>query len=170
MDARMTRERHEDILTPERLAAANIHPETWLATDYLNHFNEAIMLLEMVPAMPDCAEDVLEWKSKTYAQHFEDSGFQEKELAIAAYQLADPDVRAQFEDMVADFDACMSAMQTLLRNGDPSTPDVQAMISQVLEQDMKPIVSRTNGIIHAGAAPDSSDTSDAQAGIDRLFD
>ena len=31
-----------------RLADANINPVTGLATDYLNHFNEAIMLLEML--------------------------------------------------------------------------------------------------------------------------
>jgi len=30
------------------LLAANINPRTGLATDYLNHFNEAIMLLEMI--------------------------------------------------------------------------------------------------------------------------
>ena len=35
-----------------RLRAANINPRTGLATDYLNHFNEAIMLLEMIPDMP----------------------------------------------------------------------------------------------------------------------
>ena len=39
------------------LSAANINPRTGLATDYLNHFNEAVMLLEMVPDMPECAED-----------------------------------------------------------------------------------------------------------------
>ncbi|MEO8318885.1 MAG: hypothetical protein ABI561_11235, partial [Bradyrhizobium sp.] len=38
-----------------QLKAANINPRTGLATDYLNHFNEAIMLLEMVPDMPECA-------------------------------------------------------------------------------------------------------------------
>src|SRR5262249_13363385 len=43
------------------LRAANINPRTGLATDYLNHFNEAVMLLEMVPDMPECAEDFLHW-------------------------------------------------------------------------------------------------------------
>jgi hypothetical protein len=46
----------------ERLRAANINPRTGLATDYLNHFNEAIMLLEMIPDMPECAEDFLGWQ------------------------------------------------------------------------------------------------------------
>jgi hypothetical protein len=39
---------------PAQLVGANINPTTWLATDYLNHFNEAIMLLEMLPCAPEC--------------------------------------------------------------------------------------------------------------------
>ncbi|WP_213030289.1 hypothetical protein, partial [Acinetobacter baumannii] len=50
-----------------QLKAANINPRTGLATDYLNHFNEAIMLLEMVPDMPECAEDFLAWTPLSYA-------------------------------------------------------------------------------------------------------
>jgi hypothetical protein len=36
------------------LANANINPRTRLATDYLNHFNEAIMLLYMLSSAPEC--------------------------------------------------------------------------------------------------------------------
>ncbi|TKW73515.1 MAG: hypothetical protein DI543_26560, partial [Bradyrhizobium icense] len=42
-----------------QLRAANINPRTGLATDYVKHFNEAIMLLQMIPDMPECAEDFL---------------------------------------------------------------------------------------------------------------
>ncbi len=52
------------------LMAANINPRTGLATDYLNHFNEAIMLLELIPDMPDCYELFLEWQPLSYAEHF----------------------------------------------------------------------------------------------------
>jgi len=52
------------------LRAANINPRTGLATDYLNHFNEAIMLLEMIPDMPECSGDFLEWRPLSYAEHF----------------------------------------------------------------------------------------------------
>ncbi|MDP3655070.1 MAG: hypothetical protein Q8R67_25705, partial [Rhodoferax sp.] len=41
----------DDAARAALLRAANINPRTGLATDYLNHFNEAIMLLEMVPDM-----------------------------------------------------------------------------------------------------------------------
>ena len=64
------------------LLAANINPRTGLATDYLNHFNEAIMLLEMIPDMPECAEDFLTWTPLSYAEHFWASNFKARDLAI----------------------------------------------------------------------------------------
>ena len=58
------------------LRAANINPRTGLATDYLNHFNEAIMLLEMIPDMPECAEEFLRWQPLSYREHFTAFPFQ----------------------------------------------------------------------------------------------
>src|SRR5487761_2781941 len=81
-----------------RLRAANINPRTGLATDYLNHFNEAIMLLEMVPDMPECAEDFLGWRPLSYAEHFTASNFKARDLAIASYDSADPIIRAEFDN------------------------------------------------------------------------
>src|SRR6201982_3555780 len=80
----------------ERLRVANINPRTGLATDYLNHFNEAIMLLEMVPDMPECSEDFLAWYPLSYAEHFTLSNFRARDLAIEAYELADERIRAEF--------------------------------------------------------------------------
>src|SRR5712672_2025711 len=83
------------------LQAANINPRTGLATDYLNHFNEAIMLLEMIPDMPDCAEDFLTWQPLSYREHFAASNFRARELAIAAYDSADPAIRSEFDSITA---------------------------------------------------------------------
>src|SRR5262249_53928612 len=57
------------------LLKANINPVSLLATDYLNHFNEAVMLLELIPDMPDMLTDAKRWAPKPYKQHFRDSGF-----------------------------------------------------------------------------------------------
>src|ERR1700722_9124512 len=81
----------------EQLRAANINPRTGLATDYLNHFNEAVMLLEMVPRMPECAEDFMGWKPLSYAEHFTASNFKARDLAIEAYNMADGRIRAEFD-------------------------------------------------------------------------
>ena len=74
----------------ERLAQANINPVTRLATDYLNHFNEAIMLLEMLPTVPEFAADILTWRPLSYKEYFAASHFKERELAIEAYEVAEP--------------------------------------------------------------------------------
>src|SRR3954464_5396825 len=76
-----------------QLRAVNINPRTGLATDYLNHFNEAIMLLEMIPDLPDCADDFLAWQPLSYREHFAASNFKARELAIEAYDSADPAIR-----------------------------------------------------------------------------
>ena len=40
-----------------RLVEANVNPQTGFASDYLNHFNEAVMLLELMAEVPECRED-----------------------------------------------------------------------------------------------------------------
>ena len=57
-------------IDPARLIEANINPVTGLATDYLNHFNEAIMMLELIPAMPECVDDLMGWRVMSYCEHF----------------------------------------------------------------------------------------------------
>jgi hypothetical protein len=79
----------------------NINQNTLLATDYLNHFNEIIMLLEMVPSMPECYQDAAEWQPKSYADHFRDSCFSDAELAILAYENAPQNYRQAFDATIA---------------------------------------------------------------------
>ena len=76
-----------------RLADAHINPGTGLATDYLNHFNEAIMLLEMLAECPECMDDLRAWRPRDYREHFRQSNFAARDLAIAAYDAADPIAR-----------------------------------------------------------------------------
>src|ERR1700754_4964669 len=83
----------------QMLLDANINPRTGLATDYLNHFNEAIMLLEMIPDMPECVEDFLGWQPLSYCEHFTASNFKARDLAIEAYDSADQTIRAEFDNV-----------------------------------------------------------------------
>jgi hypothetical protein len=93
---------------PEVLARANIVPATGLATDYLNVFNEAVMLFGLLSDMPDMIEELLVWQPLTYEQHFARSGFQAKELAILAYQNCDPAVKAPFDALSSDLGIMMA--------------------------------------------------------------
>ena len=80
-----------------RLADAHINPATGLATDYLNHFNEAIMLLDMVAECRDCLDDLRAWQRRSYREHFRRSSFKARDLAISAYDTADPVARDMLE-------------------------------------------------------------------------
>ncbi len=99
-----------------RLAGANINPVTGLATDYLNHFNEAIMLLEMLSDCPECRDEFLAWRPMNYREHFMASRFKGRDMAIAAYDAANPALRdclnTLADTMIAVLQATGAAMKT----------------------------------------------------------
>lgn len=84
----------------ERVKGTNVNEQTQFATDYLNHFNEIIMLLDVLPDVRGCLEDAREWRPKSYQEHFRDSSFSDKELAVAAYDQALAKYRELFEETV----------------------------------------------------------------------
>ncbi|MEA4839063.1 MAG: hypothetical protein VB101_12350 [Rhodospirillaceae bacterium] len=88
-----------------RMAGTNINAQTLLATDFLNHFSEVVMLIEMIPDMPDCFEEVLEWQPKSYLDHFRDSHFPDRDLAMAAYEAVPDRYKTPFEDIVTQMNA-----------------------------------------------------------------
>jgi len=92
----------------ERVKGTNINPQTVLSTDYLNHFNEIVMTLEMIPDMPELLEDAREWGPKTYPEHFQESGFADKELAIEAYEHVPPRFRQPFELTIGTLNSLVS--------------------------------------------------------------
>src|SRR6202161_3427674 len=99
-----------------QLRAANINPRTGLATDYLNHFNEAIMLLEMIPDMPECAEEFLEWQPRSYREHFAASNFRARELAIEAYDSANLQIRTEFDNITGAMSSILIAVSEAMRD------------------------------------------------------
>lgn len=91
-----------------KVEGTNIHPQTLLATDYLNHFNEIVMMLEMIPDMPDCFEDAQAWQPKSYQDHFRDSQFRDKDLAVEAYEHVPGRFRKPFEDVIAQMNSVIA--------------------------------------------------------------
>jgi hypothetical protein len=131
-----------------RLAQANINPTTGLATDYLNHFNEAIMLLEMLTAMPECGEDFLAWRPMTYCEHFAASSFKERDLAMQAYDVAD------------------SALELSL------SPRAAGTLAAQAAAWLKPMVARAGAVINGTFMPAPIEVAGPapQATVDALFE
>jgi hypothetical protein len=135
-----------------RLKAANINPRTGLATDYLNHFNEAIMLLEMIPDIPECAADFLEWHPLSYAEHFTASNFKARDLAIEAYQSADVKIRTEFDNITSTMTSILTAVGSAMR--EVRQDKTRATLAEQATGWVKPLVALAGGIINGGSESD----------------
>jgi hypothetical protein len=135
-----------------RLRAANINPRTGLATDYLNHFNEAVMLLEMIPDIPECAEDFLSWRPLSYREHFTASNLKARDIAIEAYDSADAVIRAEFDNITSAMTSILTAVGNAMR--DARQDKTRATLAQQATGWVKPLVALAGGIINGGAEDD----------------
>jgi hypothetical protein len=134
------------------LRAANINPRTGLATDYLNHFNEAVMLLEMIPDMPECAEDFLGWEPLSYAEHFTASNFKARDLAIDAYNTADVRIRTEFDNVTSAITSILAAVSAAMREA--TKDDTRTRLAEQATGWVKPLVMQAGGIINGHGAAD----------------
>lgn len=145
-----------------RLADANINPLTGLATDYLNHFNEAIMLLELLPSCPDCRDDILAWRPMSYCEHFAASAFSGRDLAIAAYEAADPALRTRLEELIGEMNTVLEETRAALVTGLAATAASALAVSAAAR--LRPLAARAAALINGVSGAEAP-----QAMIDRLM-
>lgn len=157
--------------TVKEMRAAKVNPRSGLATDYLNMFNEAIMLFEMALDMPEMADELSTWSPKSYTEHFEASGFEMTATVLAAYETAEPDLKADFDTLCAHtcetFLTAIGQVQAMDLSDDGGGFEAQAVL-----EDLKSLQAKLDGMIHnsklnAGEPEATVDTT--QAEIDALF-
>ena len=144
----------------------NINPATGLSTDYLNHFTEAVMVLEMVGAMPECLDDLRAWAVKTYPEHFASSHFSNRDAIIAAYHSADPTVRAVLDRTSEVLNAMVWRTRELVLQH-VGTAEVEAVARRGLDR-LRPLIARTSAVIN-GTALEAADRQGPQAAVDAIF-
>ncbi|MFO7477136.1 MAG: hypothetical protein R6X03_02090 [Methyloceanibacter sp.] len=156
------------------IPGTNINESTLLASDYLNHFHELVMLFEAISTGPeDFADDLLSWRPLTYEEHFAESGFRDKNLAIAAYRRAPPRIRARFDEAVARLhgEAVTLIAEVAAELAGGKTLDETC---QRAAQRLRVLIDEANAIANGEALfdPDEAEArSDVsgQAAIDALF-
>jgi hypothetical protein len=144
----------------------NINPSTGLSTDYLNHFTEVLMMLEMVGAMPECLDDLRAWNLKTYPEHFAASRFRNREDIIAAYQSADPAVRMALDEASDVLNTMVRRTRELVLRH-IGTAEVEAVVRRALDK-LRPLIARTAALINGTAF--EPDRQGPQAAVDAIFD
>ncbi|ESQ89541.1 hypothetical protein ABAC460_11740 [Asticcacaulis sp. AC460] len=138
------------VYSEQELLAANVNPATGLATDYLNLFNEAIMLFEMGLDMPDMAEELADWHKRDYVHHFENSGFEMKDVVIWAYRHAPADIRCAFDECcekaLVSFDSSINILLSSNLDDEAARADLAERL-----RDMKGLVVEMDSHIHGRA-------------------
>jgi hypothetical protein len=143
-----------------------INPRTGLSTDYLNHFTEAVMVLEMITTMPECVDDLKAWQPKSYCEHFAASRLSNRETVIAAYHRADPAVREALDRAAETLNVVLAKTRNVVVSH-RTTPEAEALARRAASW-LKPLIARMAAVIDGGSTPGSG-RHDCQAAIDAML-
>lgn len=149
----------------EKVRGTNVSEQTLLATDYLNHFNEIIMTLEMVPDMPELLDEAKGWAPKSYQDHFRGSSIADKELAVEAYDHVPEKFKAPFEATIEQANnVVFSAIQRIERELEQGSPEMVRVACTTASHLLQKLMDHASANIHG-----SISTMD-QNDIDALLD
>jgi hypothetical protein len=166
VNAMQASEMADDTEIASRLTDAHINPATGLATDYLNRFNEAVMLLDMLASCPEFRADFLAWEPMSYREHFRLSHFQTRDVAIAAYDRADPDLRNSLDTLAVTMTIVLEATRAAMDDTDRRPETVAALAGNAIGW-LKPLIARAGALINGESDEKSAAT--PQEGVDRLM-
>lgn len=102
--------------TLEERAAALVNPASGIANDYLNHFNEILLLIENLPTLlPEMLDELLEWRPVTYREYFAKSLLPGSARALQIYDGLDDGFRREFEGVIDGVNAMAQASIEVIR-------------------------------------------------------
>ncbi|MBB4633923.1 hypothetical protein [Sphingosinicella soli] len=131
-------------------AITGIDPHTGLASDFLNQFNEVLMLLDVAGTDPEFNRDLRNWLPCDYIEHFETGGLRDSALVLEAYALCPLSVRRRFDRLSRDLSALI--LQGLADLRDLSGETAQ-QASAMLAEKIRRRVESLSAIIHPGERP-----------------
>ncbi len=133
----------------ERAKGTNVNEQTLLATDYLNHFNEVVMLLEMIPDMPDMLDEAKEWQPKSYKDHFLGSSIADRELAVEAYDFVPTKYKVPFEQTISQLNRLVeSSLGRLEQDLVDGNMDLARENASALSMTLQRLTDMAGGIIY----------------------
>lgn len=135
-----------------------VNPNSGIANDYLNHFNEILLLIENLPALlPEMLDEVLAWKPVGYREYFTNSALPGRQQALEIYDGLDPEFRQDFESMVEILDTIViRSIDLVIEHRAPDgtlDPDGIEHICEQLAVDMRIVLGRAADLVNFGHAP-----------------
>ena len=153
-----------------RRAEALVNPTSGLANDYLNLFNEIVMLVEQLPSMPELFDDIQRWRPVSYRDYFCRSILPGRTSAIEAYDQLDSRFRRDFEAVVAELDrratGAVAAVRKHFKSQDRADPYTLMVICERAGGTIREALDRATMLVNHGALLASDVVQDR---TDRLF-
>jgi hypothetical protein len=142
----------------ESRAAALVNPASGIANDYLNHFNEILLLIENLPALlPEMVDELLAWRPISYRQYFTDSPLPGSAETLKIYDSLDEDFRVDFENMVVMLDKIIlesiEVIKSARRPDGTLEPDEVSDTCEKLSARLRKVLDRTADLVNHGYAP-----------------
>lgn len=104
----------------ESRAACLVNPASGLANDYLNIYNEILLLVENLPVLlPEMVAELMDWRPVSYTDYFARSPLPGSVRALQIYETLNPDFKRAFDEKIAEVSAvAVESIETVRRNQD----------------------------------------------------
>jgi hypothetical protein len=106
-----------------------VNPKSGLANDYLNVYNEVLLMIENLPIMPEIIDEIINWKSISYKTYFENSKLTESQIALGKYINLHQEIKKEFDGMISKIDETTQSVINQLKNNTKETLDYEQFCS-----------------------------------------
>lgn len=154
------------IIAPPRASGASfprlvsgIDEATGFASDFLNQFNEVVMLLDCIATGDGYAvDDLLEWRPRGYAAHFAAGRLAGRMRIVRAYRMAPGSARQRLDSMARELSAVvMAGGRFIAACRRARADDSIAPLARHLASDVRRRLAALDSLVHGGAARPSND-------------
>jgi hypothetical protein len=140
-----------------------------LSTDYLNHYSEILMLIEMASFDEAIVAEIAAWQPIGYRDYFVKSPLRRAATALSAYNALPSDRRTAFEQTLQVLDKLTLA--AILALQPPCHPQNLILIGEVIGPAIRRLIDRAAAFLNSGGASlcEGCEADHAQTMIDRLI-
>lgn len=148
-----------------------VNPSSGIANDFLNQYNEVLLLVENLPVLlPEMVEELLAWKRKSYEEYFVASPLPGGDIAIKIYSKLDSAFKSKFETQIERINKVADKAVAVIAERERASEelnaeDIEAFCGQISKK-LREEIEKAAKLVNYGLAmaPETS-----QALADRLM-
>ncbi len=140
-----------------------------LSNDYLNHYAEVLMLIEMAPHDPSLSADLISWWPVSYIDWFSSSQLVHAPEARKAYETLPDESRHRFERHLAVMETLATMAAFALQP--PCEPEQASVVVNAAAPPLRRMITAASAFLDTGGRqlPDDHTVNEAERVIDEII-